>query len=176
LQPHYPTRLTLPVSRPVQWHQLLRRVFFALGTSPPYRLAVFLTGSDTLGKLAAVFTCAGMTAFVHEYAIKSSTSGLALTGPRESVIERHGGSLFFFLMGVLALCEQVFTGLTGRRVRGVWGWVATSVFLGPAPASLLYWSWRRLAFIQGIPEPDTWGWQRLWIPLLCTAPEPLWTT
>ncbi len=88
-----------------------------------------------------MFTCAAMTAFVHEYAIRRAVAGLELTGPRDSFVEKNGGSLFFFLMGVMALVEQAFTRLTGRRVRGVWGWLATSTCLGAVPASLLYWAW-----------------------------------
>lgn len=82
-----------------------------------------------------------MTAAIHDRAIQTATAGLPLTGPRESFVERHGGSLFFGLMGVLALGEQVFTALTGRRVRGVWGWLVTSLLLGPLPAGLLYGAW-----------------------------------
>lgn len=132
-----------------EWHGVMRRVWYFNGYLPVYYLSfnILKLGrsiSQTLA-ITALFTLSGL---FHEIGLFSMRQGVdGPHAPNESykyenrpcppldpVRSGFGANGFitlrFFLLQALGLLfEDLFRQVTGRRVRGVWGWLWTLMWL-----------------------------------------------
>jgi len=93
-----------------RWHQATRLTFLQFAGRP---LAA-ITGSRRLGLVMGTFIASGI---VHE------TGAVRIPAAREK--GGQGALLFFTMQGVGVVLEHLWTKMTGRRVRGVLGWLWT---------------------------------------------------
>jgi hypothetical protein len=92
-----------------RWHQFMRRLFIVFGAYP---------GGELFGKPAAVMGAFAVSALVHYVGLWGVGNGTEFA--------TAGG--FFLLMGVGAIMEGGFTGMSGLKVRGWLGWAWTMVW------------------------------------------------
>ncbi|KAA1467709.1 hypothetical protein DENSPDRAFT_793210 [Dentipellis sp. KUC8613] len=110
-----------------RWHQSFRQVFLAIGYRPCQRY---------FGKAGGVFGAFAVSAVLHDWGMW----GLG----RGTEFKAVGG--FFVMMGVGAVLEGFWERMTGRKVRGVFGWMWTMVWI-------LWWAqfmidaWARRGFV-----------------------------
>ena len=88
----------------VRWHQLGRHVFIVFGARPVGKL---------FGRPGALMGGFAVSAVLHHVALWGLGNG------SDNVTVRG----FFLLMGVGTVVEEAFTGVTGLRVRGWFGWL-----------------------------------------------------
>jgi hypothetical protein len=134
-----------------RWHQFFRHVFVVFGARPGGRL---------LGLPGALLGAFGLSAVIHD---------LGMWGLGRGTEFRTVGS-FFVLMGVGVALEQAFEGMTGRRVRGLWGWVWTMVWT-IGWATLMIDAWARRGMAATDPPPN---WLRPGKLLIESIVSPLW--
>ena len=97
-----------------RWHQVVRVTYMHVGGKP---LAA-ITGSGRLGLVMGTFIATGIA---HEAG--------TMRVPAARAKEGQGALLFFTMMGVGVVLEDIWTKITGRKVRGVFGWFWTMGWL-----------------------------------------------
>ncbi|KAH9481575.1 hypothetical protein JR316_0006102 [Psilocybe cubensis] len=100
--PWFTTSLNLFWS--LRWHQLFRHNFIAFGGYPGYILF------GRLGGVAGAFLVSGL---LHYWGLWGMGRGT----------DFYGAAGFFLMMGVGTVLEFAFKSVTGRKVRGFWGWM-----------------------------------------------------
>ncbi|KAN0065413.1 hypothetical protein ACQY0O_001249 [Thecaphora frezii] len=104
----------------VRWHHLFRQPFLHVGFVPARWLVKPLLGTK-VARAAGVMAVFALSALMHDYGqanmVADSQWRMTQTG------------VFFLLQGVAVLLEQAWQDVTGRRVRGFYGWIWTMGFL-----------------------------------------------
>ena len=96
-----------------RWHQFFRNTFIALGARP---------GGALFGKPGALFGAFGVSALMHYVGLWGLGRGTEFSS-----------ASFFLLMAIGAMLERVWLLVTGKRVRGFWGWAWTMTWT-------IYWA------------------------------------
>ncbi|KAI5480327.1 hypothetical protein MNV49_001286 [Pseudohyphozyma bogoriensis] len=135
--PFWPKSVTLYWSR--QWHGLFRRPFRVIASGPTEMVVRPIFGRG-VAKAMGVMAVFALTAAGHEYAIYVATRSLPSPPVRDTFLSRYGATLFFLLMGLATITEQIFTYLTGRRVGGFLGLIWMVQWQIPT-GLLLYSAW-----------------------------------
>lgn len=100
------------------WHALFRRSFLFLAYAPASKLVRPVLGR-TAARAAGVLAVFALSGLMHDLGQLNMGGGLDL--------KRMTG--FFVLQGVGCLLEETFENFTGRKVRGLLGWVWTMGWL-----------------------------------------------
>ena len=103
------------------WHSLIRRSVVFLGTAPTLRLF----GRNTLGYLCATMAAFLISGLVHDFQMTIAVDGHLRT---YSGLDNFRNTVWFCSQGLAICAEQVFTAVTGRKVRGAAGWLWTALW------------------------------------------------
>jgi hypothetical protein len=213
-RPFQPESVTVFWSQ--QWHPLFRKPFTMVGYEPMV-MVVGKLGGKKAGRAAGAVIVFMLSAWMHDQGklltFTSSSRSDSLSSPAFwsarygldpsilpplSFIERYGAWIFFLWQAIAVSLESLFTGLTGRRVRGpiarIWSYaciVGVGCLAGKSwfvrSLVFLFW-WRRtradevsaltlriaLGFVKDLPTIEHWGWQRFVLPTAAIAPPPLY--